>query len=449
MKVSKREKLLLVLLAFVAIGVVYYQFIYVKQVAKLEELKTQEIEASNTYETMLTKVNGIERNQTDIKIFRESIESKSMLLYPKLYQDKIILEVNKLLNDAEIKGSLSFSEVTVAPVEQYFTGEGIEGENVKETLQQPADEIKQLNGEEVEKNGTSDSGANSEDNSSNGTDANSDNVDPNAGDVADDGSEAREGTGDGQGTADGTGATEGSLVEQMKVSVSFTGTYANTTKFIQLVSDYVRLVVMPTISLSASGEDAVSGSLDLEFYSIPKILEEDSEYLKWDLENGYGKENPFLEGGTGIKASASKEDDGYDVIMAVKGANSDLPSVTLGKANDSTRETYVYYDKNDKANIDIEISEEDGKYYVKYKTPDGSYPSNYDDKGIEVNPGEGKIEIAIYSSTRLNIEDKVAVSVNVTSTTAEKMAVVTVMDDDKTNPRINVEAKGKVEYVIK
>ncbi len=441
MKVNKREKLLLILLAFVAVGVVYYQFIYVKQVAKLEDLKTQEMEVSNTYETMLTKVNGIEKNQTDIKIFRESIESKSMLLYPKLYQDKIILEVNKLLNDAGIKGSLSFSEVTVAPVEQYFSGETTEG--IQETLQQPADEIKQLNGEEVENNGTSNSGTNG----GTGSDANANNgADSNTGDVEANGSE---GTGEGQATTEGTGATEGSLVEQMKVSVSFSGTYANTTKFIKLVSDYARLVAMPTISLSASGEDAVSGSLDLEFYSIPKISEEDSEYLKWNLENGYGKENPFLEGSTGIKASENKEDDGYDVIMSVKGANSDLPSVILGKANDSTRDTYVYFDKNEKANIDIEISEENGKYYVKYKTPDSSYPSNYDSKGIEVDPGEGKIQIAVYSSTRLNVEDKVTVNVNVTSTTAEKMTVMTVMDDDKTNPRINVEAKGKVEYVIK
>lgn len=430
MKVNKREKFLLVLLAFLAIGVCYYQFIYVKQVAKLEDLKSQEVEISTKYETMLTKVNGMEKNKTDIKIFRESIGSKSMHLYPEIYQDRIILEVNKLLNDAGIKGSLSFSEVTVAPVEKYFAGE--EGETTVPTLQEPAEEIKQLNGKVVE-TGEGENNA-SEDSNSGAAD--------NTGDASANGSE--------ESTEDSTeGTVEGSLVEQMKVSVSFTGTYANVTKFIKLVSEYARLVAMPTISLSASGEDAVSGSLDLEFYSIPKVLDEDSEYLKWNLDNGYGKENPFLEGGTGIKASETKEDDDYHIIMAVKGANSDLPSVTLGKANDSTRDTYIYSDKNEKVDIDIEISEENGKYYVKYKTSDSSYPSNYDSKGVEVDPGEGKIKIAVYSSTRLNVEDKVTINLKVTSTAVEKMALVTIMDDDKTNPRINIEAKGQVEYVIK
>lgn len=423
MKVSKREKLLLVLLAFVAVGVVYYQFIYVKQVAKIEDLKAQEQEVNLKYETMLTKVNTIEKNKTDIKIYRESIESKSMKLYPELYQDRIILEVNKLLNEAGMKGSLSFSEVTVSPVEKYFAGEA--GGNAEPTLKQPADEIKELNGEEVES--TEDITNSNENTSSGKTTEETEGEESSTGEIV---------------------TTEGPMVEQMKVSVSFTGTYANTTKFVNLVSEYARLVAMPTISLSASGEDAVSGSLDLEFYSIPKIYDEDSEYIKWTIENTYGKQNPFLEGSAGVSASANKEDEGYDIIMSVKGSNSDLPSVTLGKANDSTRDTYVYFDKNEKVDIDIEITEEAGKFYVKYKTPGSSYPSNYNEKGMEVNPGDGKIEIAVYSTTRLNVEDKVTVNLNVTSNSDEKTTVVTVKDDDKTNPRININAKGKVEYVI-
>lgn len=408
MKVSKREKLVLVLLAFVAIGVIYYQFIYVKQVAKLEELRAQEQEINLKYETMLAKVNTIEKNTTDIKIFRESINSKSMMLYPELYQEKIILEINSLLEEAGIKGSLSFSEVTVSPVEKYFVGEA--GEKTEPTLQKPAKDIKELSGEDTESN---------------------------------------EGTEGKQPVSGETGDMEGNMVEQMKVSISFTGTYVNTTKFIKLVSDYARLIAMPNLSLSASGEDALSGSLDLEFYSIPKISEEDSEYLKWTIENTYGKENPFLEGSIGARASEIKDDEGYDIIMSVKGANSDLPSVTLGKTNDSTRDTYVYFDKNEKVDIDLDITEEDGKFYVKYKTPNSSYPSKYNEKGIEVGTKDGKIQIAVYSTTRSNVEDKVTVNLNITSNAAEKMTVVTVMDDDKTNPRININAKGKVEYVIK
>lgn len=422
MKVSKREKLILIMLAFIGIGVLYYQFVYTKQVAKLEEIQAKEAEVNNTYMNMLSKVNSIDKNKSSIKIFRESIGAKSMSLYPKLYQDKIILELNSLLNDAGIKGNIAFSEVAVQTVAEYFAaGE----EQVQDpSLKEPADEINQLN----DKKAPTADGASKEETTP---------------------EQPTEGESTGDGTTTAPQGQEALLVEQMKVTISFSGTYKNTTKFIELVSEYARLVAIPDITLAASGDDKVSGSLSLEFYSIPKISDEDAEYLKWELFNPYGKENPFLEGGTGITQTTNNEGEGYDIIMSVKGANSDLPSVTLGKANDSTRGTYVYYDGNDKIDIDIEISEENGKYYVKYKTPDSSYPSNYEGRGIEVKPGDGKIEIAVYSSSRLSVEDKVAVNLNVTSTTEEKMTVVTIMDDDKASPRINITPLGKVEYIVK
>lgn len=423
MKVTKREKIILIMLAFIGIGVVYYQFVYTKQVAKLEEIRAQEAEVNNTYTTMLSKVNGIDKNKSSIKIFRESIGAKSMSLYPKLYQDKIILELNSLLNEAGIKGNISFTEVAVQTIEEYFAAGKEEAQ--EPSLKQTSDEINELNGKKTEKE----------------EETSKEEVVPATPEEPAAGTEGE--------TSEQLQGQEGLLVEQMKVTISFSGTYKNTTKFIELVSDYARLLAIPDITLAASGEDKVSGSLSLEFYSIPKISEEDAEYLKWELFNPYGKENPFLEGGTGITQSSSNEEDGYDLIMSVKGANSDLPSITLGKANDSNRGTYVYYDGNDKIDIDIEISEENGKYYVKYKTPDSSYPSNYEGKGIEVKPGDGKIEIGIYSSSRLSVDDKVAVNLNVTSTTEEKITVVTIMDEDKASPRIDITPVGKVEYVIK
>lgn len=408
MKVSKREKLILILLAFIGIGVVYYQLIYTKQVAKLKEIEAEESEVNNTYMSMLSKVNSVEKDKSSIKIFREGIGAKSMYLYPKLYQDKIILELNNLLNDSGIKGNISFSEVAVQTVAEYFAAG--EEEVQQPSLQQPRDEINELKGNEVK---------------------------------------GEESTSKEEETSGEPQIQEELLVEQMKVTIAFSGTYKNTVKFLELVSDYARLVAVPDITLAASGEDKVSGALSLEFYSIPKISEEDAEYLKWEIFNSYGKENPFLESGIGITQTSKAEEDGYDIVMSVKGTNSDLPSITLGKAGDSTRGTYVYYDGNDKIDINIEISEDNGKYYVKYKTPDSSYPSNYEDKGIEVKPGEGKIEIAIYSSSRLSIDDKVAVNLNVTSTTTEKTTQVTIIDEDKGSPRISIVPIGKVEYIIK
>ena len=337
MKLSKREKILVILLAFFLVGVAYYELVFIKQRERVENLKTEKESVEGTYNNMVTSIKNMEKNDTNIKICKESIEAKSMKLYPKLYQDKIIIEINDLLDKAEIKGSLSFSEVTVANIAKYF-GEEAEKEEVKgePSLKEPADELRKLNDE--------------------GKDSN--NTDSNKGEKTDI-------------------SVESLFVEQMQVGVDFTGSYENATKFIKLLSDYARLIALPNVALTSTGDDQVAGNVNLEFYSIPKFTDEDGKYLDWTLNNTYGKSNPFKSDSTVSTSSRGDEEKKYDFIMSVNGSNSDLPSMAMGKESDVTRDTYIYFDKNEKVDVDIEINEENGKYYVKYKTGNSSYPSNY------------------------------------------------------------------------
>lgn len=120
MRLSKREKVMLILLGFFLIGVVYYQFVFTKQVSKLSSLRDERQQLQDSYDKMQASVISVDKNNTAIKIYKDSIESKSMEFYPQIYQDRIILEINDLLEKAKIKGSLSFSEVEVLPVNKYF-----------------------------------------------------------------------------------------------------------------------------------------------------------------------------------------------------------------------------------------------------------------------------------------------------------------------------------------
>lgn len=409
MKLSKREKILVILLAFFLVGVAYYELVFVKQRERVENLKTEKESVEGTYNNMVTSIKNMEKNDTNIKICKESIEAKSMKLYPKLYQDKIIIEINDLLDKAEIKGSLSFSEVTVANIAKYF-GEEAEKEEVKgePSLKEPADELRKLSDEDKDSN----------------------NTDSNKGEKTDI-------------------PVESLFVEQMQVGVDFTGSYENATKFIKLLSDYARLIALPNVALTSTGDDQVAGNVNLEFYSIPKFTDEDGKYLDWTLNNTYGKSNPFKSDSTVSTSSRGDEEKKYDFVMSVNGSNSDLPSMAMGKENDVTRDTYIYFDKNEKVDVDIEINEENGKYYVKYKTGNSSYPSNYNENGVEVNPGEGSIKIGVYSSSRLGAEDKVSVNINVTSNTTSKVTEIVVMDEDKSNPRVTVNTSGNAKYYVK
>ena len=409
MKLSKREKILVILLAFFLVGVAYYELVFIKQRERVENLKAERESVEGTYNNMVTSIKNMEKNDTNIKICKESIEAKSMKLYPKLYQDKIIIEINDLLDKAEIKGSLSFSEVTVANIAKYF-GEEAEKEEVKgePSLKEPADELRKLSDEDKDSN----------------------NTDSNKGEKTDI-------------------PVESLFVEQMQVGVDFTGSYENATKFIKLLSDYARLIALPNVALTSTGDDQVAGNVNLEFYSIPKFTDEDGKYLDWTLNNTYGKSNPFKSDSTVSTSSRGDEEKKYDFVMSVNGSNSDLPSMAMGKENDVTRDTYIYFDKNEKVDVDIEINEENGKYYVKYKTGNSSYPSNYNENGVEVNPGEGSIKIGVYSSSRLGAEDKVSVNINVTSNTTSKVTEIVVMDEDKSNPRVAVNTSGNAKYYVK
>lgn len=415
MKVSKREKFLLGVLVLIIICTAYYKLVYERQYAKLQEIKQEESELNKKYNEMLSNINTITKNKSDIKILKDSIGSKSMLLYPKIYQDRIIIELNKLLNNAGIKGSLTFSEVTVSPIEAYFS-------EVADPKEQPS--LEQVV-EESSKEKTKE-------------------------DVEEKLEETKE-LGEDQATKRDEGESTGNKVEQMKVSVSFNGTYKNVAKFVKLISEYERILAMPNINITASGNDEVSGTLDLEFYSIPKINPyEDSKYLKWTFDEEYGKENPFLEGSQSSMASRTSEGNNYVLIMALKGVNSDLPSLTLGKENDLTRESYIYNDENKKVDVEIEVNKEGGKYYIKYKTEKSSYPSDYSKNGIELrNVDEENINIAIYSSKRIGIDDKVGANIKVINNANDKKVSLTIIDDDKTSPRVQITPEGKVEYVNK
>ena len=407
MRLSKREKILVILLALFLVAVAYYELVFLNQRKKLTALREEKETLESTYNSMTKSIGTMAENETKIKISRDSIEAKSMKLYPNIYQDKIIIEINDLLSEAGIKGNLSFSEVEVSPVAKYF---GVEGESSKETVGEPSlkesvEEIRDLDKEnKVE-------------------------------------TKEKKTESKGEGTK-----TEELLVDQMQVTVDFSGAYEDTTKFIKLVSDYARLVAVPNITLVATGDDNVAGTLNLEFYSIPKFTDEDKKYLDWTLDNTYGKANPF-KSGSSILAPEEKEQTSQ-LSMSINGNNSDLPSMALGKTDDSTRDTYIYFDKNDKVDVNVDISEEDGKFYVKYKTKDSSYPSNYEGKGVQVDPGTGRIKMDIYSTSRGGAEDKVGVNLNI-SNTASKIAEINIIDEDKSNPRVVVQPSGLVEYFVK
>lgn len=415
MKISNREKSMLVVLLMLIIGVGYYNFVYVDHVAKLDELKAQEQELKIKKEAVETAIANMEVNSASVAMLQEQIAAESESLYPDILQEKIILELNKLIDDSGITANISFTEVTTAPIESYFTNSGEEeSTSSSSSLEEMAEDIREKNelGEVLESN--KELGEEQE--------------------AERDGEEVQE---------------EEDTVTQMKVSVAFTGTYDNTLRFIKAISEYERLIAVPNISIASSGEEEVSGAVDLEFYSVPKLSGTDEEYLKWALNNKYGKGNPFTGGSSSVTIpEEEKNNSAYNMLVVLKENISDLPSVTMGISESDMTETHLSDDTNGIHNINMEITEADGKYYVKYMLGDKNYPKDFNSMGYELTNINGTINIGIKSCLRSSMDDKVAINFNIENSTS-KRAVITIMDDDQNAPRVNIAPKGNVQYVNK
>lgn len=240
--------------------------------------------------------------------------------------------------------------------------------------------------------------------------------------------------------------TSNSTVEVMSIGLSFTGTYEVVKAFIDAIQSWEYNLVLSNLSLTPLNENEVSGSTTLEFYAVPKLSDQDQEYLEWRLENTYGKELPFSNGAASGAYSSTMEQllasgvKVYDFMMLVRSSASDLPAVTIGKALDETRESYLFTDKNEVEPVTITFKQDGEKYYYRYETSEGAYPSN-EELGIEFTPVNETIEMQIMSESRVEATDQVGVKLKVINET-DLVVNIDIKDDDIAAPRISVNSEG-------
>lgn len=425
MKISKKEKYLLGILGTVLVSVMYYQFVYTPQVNRIENLKLERDEKKQEYTTIMETIRTLDERKGKIKGLNQQIIDKSNPFYPEIIQENLILELDKLLADSNLKGTISFSTITVGQVEMVTDGVN---SNLQTSFDSIVDEYNSNFKEELQESQTE--GQNTEDQATTETivqeEQNQEVIssDTNSGEIQ---------------ISDNT-----ATVEQIKVSLSFTGSYTALKDFVRLVNTNERKIVITNISLSGQGEgEDVSGSMNLEFYAIPKLGDTDSEYYIWLLNNTYGKEYPFSNSaasGTTIEELASN-DSAYDFIMLSKPITSDIPSVMIGKANDEQNISYVYSDNSEVEIVEVVLTEQNGKYYYKYKAGNSQYPLSYNGNGIEFTPVGDEILINIISTKRLSDDDKSGISIVLTNNTNKEVNVV-IENEDESRPRVSIASEG-------
>ncbi|EQB87470.1 type IV pilus assembly protein PilO [Clostridium punense] len=422
MKLSKREKMLLAVLGVLLFLGAYYKFIFISQKAKIDGLKKDKAVYVEKVDKLNTLVATIPQKESDIKVITTKIKDKGIKLYPDIIQENIIRELDKLIRDSGINGSISFSEVAVSSIE---TSKKEESKLKDSKLEDLKNQYNNLNTESTVKKNDSENNSTTK-TEDKGQFSNGETKGDNKSAVAKD--------------------ENSSKVQQLKVTLNFTGAYNNIVDFVKRLEDYSKHIAMVSINISQSSETEITGTCVLEFFAIPKITDEDKNYFSWDLRNPYGKENIF-DGSMSINPLKTVEDitntgkPKFDFVMSVKPQSSDIPTIILGRANDTDRQSYVYADSNKVENIEIVLEKEKDKYYFRYKTSRDSYPLNFNDEKIEFNPGLSDVYFNILSSLRLTADDKSGANIKLTNKTDKKIVVI-IEGEDATSPRIKIEGEG-------
>lgn len=420
MKISNREKVMLFVLGIILIGFGYYNFIYSAQVTAIEQRLKEESEIKEKYETSMITINSLESKENDVKLLKAKIEEESKPFYPIISEEHIILEIDKLLKDSELKGTMKFNPIVCDAVENVDKKSGTLPNS---TLQQIVDKYNDKNVSNHEE-ATTTTNTNNKDASVNNS---NDKSDSNSKDSKD---------------------KKKDTVQYIKFQVNFEGSYDGIYKFISAIGENDRKIVVNSIKLSSDTSKGMKGTANLEIYSIPKIDDDLSQYLQWNLNNGYGKDVPFSEGtaygsssSTGTNVKETIKTAGSDFLASVKSITSDLPKIMIGKAKDDLRTTYVYGDSNSEEKAEMIFTQDGDKYYYKYKTSKGTFPANYDGPGEEFIPMSKDIVLGIMSESRVNANDNSAIRLNIINKT-DKTVDVNINGDDSANPRVTIDGNS-------
>ena len=403
MKINKREKTLLFVLALGVVGFGYYKVVWDYQYNKLKDLKSKELKVKEEYNHDVKMVNSTEPINEEINIFNSEIQNLTSGFYSNISQPNIILELNNLMNDANVKGTMSFSEIKTMPVMDKQDGDSSSKSEDDENPNQIQGIVNDYNNITDKKK-------------------NEDNKDKKQEEIYN--------------------------LSQMTVSLSVNGTYDNVMKFMKSIEENPKHINILNFNLSAQTDGNVSANMNIQLVAIPKIDASKEEFTTADEK--YGKENPFSGAstvGTGtIENELENSKVKNDFLMTVRPINSDLPTIVLGKSDDKDKKTYLNNDENSVSNIEMYISGDNGKYYYKYKVEGKSYPTKFEGNGEEFKPNGNDINFEIFSEKRVNKDDKSGANIKIVNSSDKEVNSIINKDDEK-SPRVNVTTDGKVKVI--
>jgi type IV pilus assembly protein PilO len=401
MKVTKREQILIGALLLMLLGYSYYNFIYTNQIRNISELKASRDKYSQKWELGKAKIASKDKTKEQYSTLNTKISKVTDMLFPSIEQEEIIVVLDEMIKESNLQAeTLEFSEVS----RENTAVDTSKTAKVEDNSKNVTNEIDKL---VSDFNGTT---------------------------VKDDTSEKTN-----------TDISNVSGAYKMQVTFKFIGSYDELINFIGKVEDYDKKIIINSIYLLDSEGSDVSGTLILDFYGIPKL--NDNYEFDWDYKAPSGIGNPFLGSSTSLQVNneiitneventIAEDVIKNDFIMTANPKTSDLHTVTIEKAKDELKQSYIYADNEGIELAELYFTKIGNKYFYKYRTVIETYPENFNNY-IEFVPNEENIILDIFSQVRGLTSDLSGVNIKITNDT-DKSVMVNVIDDDKNKPRVNI-----------
>ena len=277
MKMSSRERNLLCIVVSVALGVLYYNVVFTKNSAKLEEKKNEKIAVQEKYDAAKAEIAQIDARRTELSELKVKGEELAKDYYPEIIQENLIKEIKTLMDKNGLKGDYSWAERNADQLED-LTPAILE--LPKSSVQALADTVKSQLGEE----------SSEEDNKKSQETASNDNTavnkDKETSTATTETSTATAETSTANTTTQSTvnsagGQQNGPTPVKMVLTIKLRGNYDYLRNFLKDIKYYGRVVAASALSTDWSSANDFEGQIDVEFYAIPKINDKDNEYLDW------------------------------------------------------------------------------------------------------------------------------------------------------------------------
>lgn len=230
--------------------------------------------------------------------------------------------------------------------------------------------------------------------------------------------------------------------KQATTSVSYDGEYDSIKKLLSHVQNYDERMVISNIDISLDEQTQVlMGTFVLQQYAITGQGKELPPAEIPEME--HGNKNIFKPYQVEEEIPVEGNDYGCDYYLLLNPKGTAGGTKILGKSGDGAGDTQLINSSNSEQSMRVTFNEEDGKIYASYAIGTVKYPIENYELGEEFTVDDGVINFKIMSSAREE-GDVVGANIKFINNT-DLPLVVTVVNDDEVEPRVNItEQSGDV-----